>query len=356
MIDAIGGPIEEGRVKVYAVDSFDSGSWYREGLSLEERAQQHGRYEDWILNQVVPFIQDDSKTAEIMVTGVSFGAYHAANFALRHAHVFPLAICQSGVYDVSVVAGGAARRRRLLQQPGRLRPPPRRRPPRLAPRPRQPAPDRRPGPVGGHDRRAREHAALRGAARREGNPARARPLGPRLAARLARVARPDRASSPPLPVSSRTHLIGLLLGTEEDWPRAFEHLLAQVGPIEHGGDDARADDRADHERAVRPALEAALLARDRPARLVVHRPARVAEEGLADGRRLPAEQPVHVPGDGEALRLLRDDAARAERAGDVADPAQEPAREPALRADRRALQPPLRPRGDRGARSATRST
>jgi hypothetical protein len=36
-------------------------------------------------------------------------------------------------------------------------------------------------------------------------------------------------------VSDRTHLIGLLLGTEEDWPRAFEHLLAQVGPIEHGG-------------------------------------------------------------------------------------------------------------------------
>ena len=106
MIDAISGPIEEGRVKVYAVDSFDSGSWYREGLTLEERAQLHSRYEDWILNQVVPFVQADSDTAEIMVTGVSFGAYHAANFALKHAHVFPLAICQSGVYDVSVVAGG----------------------------------------------------------------------------------------------------------------------------------------------------------------------------------------------------------------------------------------------------------
>jgi hypothetical protein len=36
-------------------------------------------------------------------------------------------------------------------------------------------------------------------------------------------------------VTSRSHLIGLLLGTEEDWPRAFEHLLAQVGAIEHGG-------------------------------------------------------------------------------------------------------------------------
>jgi esterase/lipase superfamily enzyme len=106
MIDAIAGPIDRGRVKVYAVDSFDSGSWYREGLSLEERARLHGLYEDWIVNQVVPFVQADSSTAEIMATGVSFGAYHAANFALRHAHVFPVAICQSGVYDVSVVAGG----------------------------------------------------------------------------------------------------------------------------------------------------------------------------------------------------------------------------------------------------------
>lgn len=106
MIDALAGPIEAGRVKVYAVDSFDSGSWYREDVALEERARLHGLYEDWILNQVVPWVQADSDTAEIVVTGVSFGAYHAANFALRHAHLFPLAICQSGVYDVSVVAGG----------------------------------------------------------------------------------------------------------------------------------------------------------------------------------------------------------------------------------------------------------
>jgi hypothetical protein len=35
---------------------------------------------------------------------------------------------------------------------------------------------------------------------------------------------------------SRTHLIGLLLGTEEDWPQAFEHLLGQVGPIVYGGE------------------------------------------------------------------------------------------------------------------------
>ena len=32
------------------------------------------------------------------------------------------------------------------------------------------------------------------------------------------------------------HLIGLLLGAEEDWPRAFETVLGMVGPIEHGGE------------------------------------------------------------------------------------------------------------------------
>ena len=40
MVEAIGGLLEEGRVKLYAVDSFDSGSWYRHDLSLEERRRR----------------------------------------------------------------------------------------------------------------------------------------------------------------------------------------------------------------------------------------------------------------------------------------------------------------------------
>ena len=55
----------------------------------------------------MPFIHADSSGGRrSCVTGVSFGAYHAANFALRRADLFPLAICLSGVYDVSVVGWG----------------------------------------------------------------------------------------------------------------------------------------------------------------------------------------------------------------------------------------------------------
>ena len=107
MVAAIAPLLEAGRVKLYCVDSYDSASWHDGGLPLEERARRHATYESWIVGSVVPFIREDcAGIGDIVVTGPSFGAYHAANFALKHADLFPLAICQSGVYDVSVVGWG----------------------------------------------------------------------------------------------------------------------------------------------------------------------------------------------------------------------------------------------------------
>ncbi len=100
MIDAIGDLLEGGRVKLYCVSSFDSESWSNQSIPLEQRAREHGRYESWILDEVVPFIQHDTG-GEIMTAGISLGAFHAANFALKRADVFPLALCMSGNYDPS---------------------------------------------------------------------------------------------------------------------------------------------------------------------------------------------------------------------------------------------------------------
>ena len=101
MVDAVAPLLEAGRVKLYCIDSFDAASWSAPHLTLEERARQHDRYEGWILHQVVPWIHDDCRGwQEALVTGCSLGAYHAANLALRHADLFPVAICLSGVYDL----------------------------------------------------------------------------------------------------------------------------------------------------------------------------------------------------------------------------------------------------------------
>jgi esterase/lipase superfamily enzyme len=107
MIHQIAGLIEEGRVKVYCVDSWDSATWHDESLPLEERARRHGSFEDWLAGHVAPWIHADcGGFQEIAVTGVSMGAYHAANLALRRADLFPLALCLSGIYDVARVGWG----------------------------------------------------------------------------------------------------------------------------------------------------------------------------------------------------------------------------------------------------------
>jgi esterase/lipase superfamily enzyme len=110
MVAAVGDLLEAGRAKLYCVDSFDAESWSNSGVSIEERARRHAVYEAWILDEVVPFIRHDSGGAGEMITcGCSLGAFHAANFALKRADVFPLAICMSGSYDPAAWNGWGER-------------------------------------------------------------------------------------------------------------------------------------------------------------------------------------------------------------------------------------------------------
>jgi esterase/lipase superfamily enzyme len=107
MIHAIAGLIEAGRLKVYCVDSWDSVTWQDDWLPLEERAWRHGAFEAWLVSHVAPWIHTDcGGCEEIGVTGVSMGAFHAANLTLRRADLFPLALCLSGIYDISRVGWG----------------------------------------------------------------------------------------------------------------------------------------------------------------------------------------------------------------------------------------------------------
>jgi esterase/lipase superfamily enzyme len=100
MVGAVGDLIDAGRIKLYCVDAFDSESWSSRDLPLEQRAQNHTRYESWIVEQVVPHILTEFRgAAEIATLGVSLGAYHAVNFALKRADLFPLALGLSGNYD-----------------------------------------------------------------------------------------------------------------------------------------------------------------------------------------------------------------------------------------------------------------
>jgi esterase/lipase superfamily enzyme len=100
IIDALAEPIDAGRLKIYAVDSYDRQSWSDQGLPTEERARRHEGYHHWIVEEVAPAIHRDcGGPLGIATAGVSMGAFHAVNFALRRADLFPHALGMSGNYD-----------------------------------------------------------------------------------------------------------------------------------------------------------------------------------------------------------------------------------------------------------------
>jgi esterase/lipase superfamily enzyme len=80
LLDAVRWMVDAGRVKIYCVDSADGQTWS---------------------DQVLPWIDDDcaGDASDLVAIGCSLGAFHAANLALRHAHLFPRALCLSGSYD-----------------------------------------------------------------------------------------------------------------------------------------------------------------------------------------------------------------------------------------------------------------
>ena len=109
MVDAVADLVDGGRVKLYCVGSYDAESWSNKTFRWRS-ARRHGAYESWIFDQVVPWIFDDCQgPADILTTGTSMGAYHAANFALKRADLFPQALCMSGNYDLSYFHGWGER-------------------------------------------------------------------------------------------------------------------------------------------------------------------------------------------------------------------------------------------------------
>ena len=102
MIEAVADLLEDGRVKLYCVDSFDHLTWSDNSLPTEERARRHGAYEHWILETVVPLIDRDSPGHQSIITvGASMGGFHAVNFALKRPDVFGVGISLSGNFDPS---------------------------------------------------------------------------------------------------------------------------------------------------------------------------------------------------------------------------------------------------------------
>ena len=107
MIDVLSSFIESGQIKIFTVNSLDGQSWSNWDAHPADRARRHQDYDRYIIDEVVPFMRHHSGDTEqkFLTTGVSMGAYHAANFLFRHPDVFDTVIALSGLYQLSYFIG-----------------------------------------------------------------------------------------------------------------------------------------------------------------------------------------------------------------------------------------------------------
>ena len=102
MIDALGGLLAAGRIKVYSVDSVAGRSWLNRDDPRHSMWLQN-QFDRFIVDELVPAIRADCSSAdiEIISAGASIGAFWALEVLCRHPDVFRAAVCMSGSYDLT---------------------------------------------------------------------------------------------------------------------------------------------------------------------------------------------------------------------------------------------------------------
>ncbi|PEN05469.1 esterase [Longimonas halophila] len=100
MVDALGHQLHHGQNQLFCVDAVDGESLYNRGVDPYVRIKRHQQYEQYILQEVLPFIYDRATSDFVIAAGASFGAYHAANLVWKQPWSFGKLIAMSGAFDI----------------------------------------------------------------------------------------------------------------------------------------------------------------------------------------------------------------------------------------------------------------
>lgn len=106
MIDALSDFLEQGRIRLFVVDTVDSESWSPKSWDKSFRAARQEQYFRYITDEVVPFVLERTGGRLPMTTGLSMGANHALICFLRRPDLFAGVLSLSGVYDSDVFFDG----------------------------------------------------------------------------------------------------------------------------------------------------------------------------------------------------------------------------------------------------------
>lgn len=92
--------IEEGRIKLYNVETLDMRTFYDDHLASEIKIQRYDLYMKFLQTELIPYLQNQCNTERIAVGGCSFGGYHAGNTAFRFPDLVSHLFSMSGVFNI----------------------------------------------------------------------------------------------------------------------------------------------------------------------------------------------------------------------------------------------------------------
>ena len=107
LIDSLKPFIEEGKLKVYSINSINNESWLNNNMNPRDKSIRHQQWNSYVFNEVVPFIRNtSSQEIPIITCGASFGALHSMNLFLKRPDIINGVIAMSGVYDLTEYTKG----------------------------------------------------------------------------------------------------------------------------------------------------------------------------------------------------------------------------------------------------------
>jgi esterase/lipase superfamily enzyme len=106
MVGELAGSLDRGSVQLFCIDSVDAESLYNKSISPRTRIARHTQYDRYVRREVVSFTHGKNPARNLVVTGCSFGGYHAVNFALRYPSEVAGCISMSGVFDIKPFLDG----------------------------------------------------------------------------------------------------------------------------------------------------------------------------------------------------------------------------------------------------------
>ena len=108
LIDVLTPVLKKGKCKLYVADTICDELWWGSDLTdPHTRSKRHYEYNEFLLNDLIPYIFDDCGSLIPMITaGVGVGAYHAANTYFRRPDIFAGTLAISGNYNLQDSTGG----------------------------------------------------------------------------------------------------------------------------------------------------------------------------------------------------------------------------------------------------------